>query len=209
MSLQPFLSKFRLTEDIGNGLPDQVIQDIVDSEFTECINELGGKTFEYGLYRVFRGDQLAAATGSMAKAFPELAKRLVVFGYDWLGRHFAIDQGRRKDGRPLVLLLEPGAGEAQQIPVPITEFHNEELVNYANEALAAKFYESWRALDNAPIQADKCVGYKVPLFLKGKDDIQNLELVDLDVYVEICGQLRNKVRELPAGTTIRSINIKK
>jgi hypothetical protein len=52
-----------------------------------------------------------------------------------------------------------------------------------------------------------CVGYKVPLFLGGADGLANLEVIDLSVYVEICGQLRNKVRTLAPGQSIRSVRL--
>lgn len=119
---------------------------------------------------------------------------MIPFGYDWLGRYFAVDFGRMKDNQPLILLLEPGAGEAMQIPAPVTEFHNETLVELANDALALSFYKEWKEINPDDIQPDQCVGYKVPLFLNGADDIDNLELSDLSVYIEICGQLRNKVK---------------
>ena len=45
-----------------------------------------------------------------------------------------------------------------------------------------------------PIIRTGCVGYKVPLFLGGADVLANLEVIDLSVYVEICGQLRNEAR---------------
>lgn len=39
------------------------------------------------------------------------------------------------------------------------------------------------------IPHDKCVGYKVPLFLNGEDNISNLELSDIEVYWGIMGQM--------------------
>ena len=40
------------------------------------------------------------------------------------------------------------------------------------------------------------------------DSVDNMELVDLDVYVEICGQLLNKTKTLPDGAVIGDITIK-
>lgn len=188
MVYDTFLRAFEMTEDNGNGrLPPEAM----DDDLAACLRELGGKTFEHGLYRLFRSDQVSEATQNMAAAFPELAERILVFGYDWLGRHFALDSGRLAGSKRLVLMLEPGAGEAMEIPVPIVQFHNEELVEYRDEALAFSFYKEWRKLDPSPIPHDKCVGYKIPLFLGGADTIDNLEVTDLDVYVSLCGQLRN------------------
>ena len=93
----------------------------------------------------------------------------------------------------MVLLLEPGPGEALQIPLPIIAFHDEELPAYADDALAAKFYQQWKAQHPSDIPSEKCIAYKVPLFLGGKDVVENLELSDLDVYLELCGQLRRQI----------------
>ena len=46
----------------------------------------------------------------------------------------------------------------------------------------------------------------MPLFLGGRDEIHNLELVDMDVYWSICGQLRLGTRKLPEGTTIQQVS---
>jgi hypothetical protein len=171
------------------------------------IRELGGRTFNHGLYRVFRDDQLVAAREAMEGVFPEYRGRIVPFGFDWLGRHFASDLARVENGKPLVLMLEVGAGEAMEIPASALNFHNVELVEYADDALSAPFWNQWRALNPNDLAFTDCVGYKVPLFLGGADVVANLEVIDLSVYVEMCGQLRSKVRTLPPGQSIRNVAI--
>jgi len=206
MLFDQYYRRFRKTDDVGNVHIQKHLEGI-DNEFCECIKELGGKTFNSGLYRVYRGDQIQQATDSMKKAFPEMKDRIICFSFDWLGRNFAIDLYRKENEKPLVLLLEPGAGEAMQIPVSIIDFHNDELVNHTNDALAVDFFKEWRSQTNLAIGYHQCVGYKVPLFLGGDDTVDNLELFDMDVYIDICGQLRNKTKELPNGMTIRDITI--
>lgn len=206
MLFDQYYRKFKKTDDVGNIHIEEHF-DGMDDEFRECIKELGGKTFNNGLYRVYRGDQIQQATDSMRKAFPEMKDRIICFGFDWLGRNFAIDLNRKENDNPLVLLLEPGAGEAMQIPVSIIDFHNDELVNHTNDALAVNFFNEWRSQTNLAIGYYQCVGYKVPLFLGGDDTVDNLELLDMDVYIDICGQLRNKTKELPNGMTISDITI--
>ncbi|WP_434798222.1 T6SS immunity protein Tdi1 domain-containing protein [Terrisporobacter vanillatitrophus] len=36
------------------------------------------------------------------------------------------------------------------------------------------------------------MGYKVPLFLGGEDDISNLEEIDMEVYWSVTGQLNSQ-----------------
>lgn len=40
---------------------------------------------------------------------------------------------------------------------------------------------------------NQCVGYKVPLFLNGQDDIDNRELSDMEVYWGLMGQMVNSM----------------
>ena len=135
----------------------------------------------------------------IAEAFPEFADRACPFGYDWLGRQFAIDIGRQEAGQPLVLLLEPGTGEGLEIPSTFAAFHDEEIVDYRDAALASGFFDTWSRTQGAvvPLPRGNCVGYRVPLFLGGHDDVDNLELIDLEVYWTICGQLRRRTSQLP------------
>jgi hypothetical protein len=58
-----------------------------------------------------------------------------------------------------------------------------------------------------PLKASECVGYDIPLFLGGADEVPNLTRTDMGVYWSICGQLRNGTRNLPAGATISGVVI--
>ncbi len=50
---------------------------------------------------------------------------------DRLGRQFAADSSRGFGTDPELLLLEqPGTGEALEIPVTLSKFHDEELADY-------------------------------------------------------------------------------
>ncbi len=205
--LYNFINTFKATGDVGNVKASICFEKEHGLFFTTCINELGGKSFNHGLYRVYRSDQINTATYLVEEAFPELKNRIVCFAFDWLGRHFAVDSSRQKNGQHLILFIEPGTGEVLQIPSNIIDFHNIELVNYTNDALALSFYNEWKRRNNEVLQHDQCVGYKVPLFLGGDDTIDNLEVIDLEVYIEICGKIRNKIISLPDGTPIRKITI--
>lgn len=167
--------------------------------------ELGGTSFNHGLYRVLRADQVVCARKAIEDVFPEYCGRIVPFGFDWLGRHFACDLARVENGRPLVLMLEVGAGEAREISASVIDFHNTELVEFADDALAAKFWRQWTSRNPDELALTDCVGYKVPLFLGGSDILENLEVIDMSVYIEICGQLRSKTRELMPGQSIRNV----
>jgi hypothetical protein len=206
MSLNRFKSAFKSTACTERPTSTK-LRELAVPDLPLILGELGGQTFNHGLYRVLREDQLILAREAIESVFPEYRGRVVPFAFDWLGRHFASDLGRVVNGRPLVLMLEVGAGEAMEIPASALEFHNVELVEYADDALSAPFWNQWRTENPNDLAFTDCVGYKVPLFLGGADSVANLEVIDLSVYIEICGQLRRKVRTLPPGQSIRNIRI--
>lgn len=206
MNLARFFSSYVITADEGNAdLPPSLNK--VDLMLSDVIDKLGGKTFQGGLYRIFRGDQILDAMRAIVRAFPQLDKRVIPFGYDWLGRHFVIDLDRIENGAPQVLMVEIGAGEIMQIPVSIIDFHEIELVEYADDVVALTFYEDWKSANPNSINYHQCAGYRVPLFLGGEDNVNNLEISDLSVYVEICAQLLTKARTLLPGQKINNIAI--
>lgn len=195
-----FRSVYALRRDsaqAGEGwLPAQLMS--VDG-YSDFASEFGGASFDGGLYRIHDSRTGTTALGLIADAFPEFAKRSCPFGYDWLGRQFAIDSDRVVAGQPQVLLFEPGTGEVLEVPCSFSTFHEFELVESPDAALAADFFKAWsNANPHAmPLLRDQCVGYQRPLFLGGQDLVENLELSDIEVYWSLCGQLRRLAPQIP------------
>lgn len=176
-------------------------------DLSEFFARFSGASFGEGVYRVHDVANIEHWNVMVAKTFPEFSRRIQCFGYDWLGRQFALDQARKINGNSAVLMLEPGTGEVLEIPASLTSFHDVELVEHGNEALATDFYAQWRKSGGGIPKVSECCGYSRPLFLGGQDEIGNLELVDMDVYWGVIGQLLGKVRSLPPGTPINSFDI--
>jgi hypothetical protein len=170
----------------------------------EFFASFGGMSFRNGLYRAVDAGDLGAWQKRIGLAFPQFAGRVICFGYDWLGRTFAIDLKREEAHQPAVLMFEPGTGKALQIPANIETFHDLGLMQFGEAVLAISFYEKWIASGGQSPAFMQCLGYKKPLFLGGKDLVENLELSDLDVYWHIMGQLIVKTRGLPTGTPVRA-----
>lgn len=87
-------------------------------------------------------------------------------------------------------MFDVGAGEALEIPVSFSCFHDSELIEYTDAALASDFFVDWLKAHPERIEFEQCAGYRVPLFLGGVDELGNLELIDVDVYWTLTGQLR-------------------
>ncbi len=105
-----------------------------------------------------------------------------------------------------MLLFEPGTGEVLEIPFSFADFH-EQLDELQEAALAGSFYAAWTQANPElpPLSVAHCIGYKVPLFLGGKDTIENLEVFDLEFYWSMSGQLRRGTQTLPPGTSIGQV----
>lgn len=153
----------------------------------EFLKVYDGTTFLNGLYRLHRTEDVKKWNAIIHEAFPNLPAEIAVFGYDWLGRNFAVDVV--KDA---VLICEPGTGEVMNTGVNFVDFHNSEIVEYHDACLASEFFDEWqKANDHYVLRHEQCVGYKVPLFLNGNDELDNLEVSDMEVYWGIITPLMN------------------
>lgn len=166
----------------------------VEPSVQALIQSLGGSSFSRGLYRVMLPNDTHEWDSTASKTFPDFAGRLSCFAYDWLGRIFALDSGRLVDGLSGVVMLEPGTAQALEIPCHLASFHDEELIEFNDAALATEFHNSWLSHGGTAPSYRQCIGYLQPLFLSGKDKITNLAVNDMNVYWEITSQLILKVR---------------
>lgn len=189
-----FLAKYKKSSQVENAPGMELLNKLEPyaEGFSGLMSTYGGSTFNDGLYRLHAAQDILKWTQLVEESFTHYKDRIICFGYDWLGRHFALDKNRVEKDQMLILLLEPGTGEVMQIPANFSTFHNQELVEYQNEALASDFYNAWINTGGEIPSHTQCIGYKVPLFLNGNDTTDNLELSDMEVYWSICGQTLNQ-----------------
>ena len=153
----------------------------------DFLNSMNGMSFFNGMYRIFKNDDIDKWNNIVGQSFPRYKGRFDVFGYDWLGRVFALNKESKT-----VLLFEPGTGEVLDIPASFEDFHNIEIVDYHEDSLASNFFENWYSCyNNYKLKMNECAGYKIPLFLNGDDIVDNLEVSDMEVYWEIMMPLMN------------------
>jgi hypothetical protein len=177
----------------------------VDAQLRELLGSHGGKSFSHGLYRIISFENVVCWNEVVLSAFPSFSGRITCFAMDWLGRVFALDSARLEETRPGVVLFEPGTGEALEIPCNLERFHESEIIEYRDEALAENFYHQWIEHGGVAPEVSQCIGYKKPLFLGGSDTVNNLEVSDLDVYWTISAQLIEKTRGLHPGSSIGKV----
>lgn len=170
-------------------------------------DDMAGRTFLDGAYRAHRAEDIGKYTALAVATFPDLENRITCFGSDWLGRQFATDEARLVRGERQILLLEPGTGEALEIPVSLDIFYTEELIHQPDAAVAFDFFQNWLSSGGKVPSYGQCVGYKKPLYLGGEDDITNVEITDFEVYWCLSAQLLKQIRGLPEGAVIDSVSI--
>src|SRR5690349_2264615 len=86
----PFFANYRITTRGEGGRWPHDVQ----PGWTELLGEYGGTTFDNGLYRLHTPSTAARANEFITAAHPHLAGKVEAFGYDWLGRIFALVPAR-------------------------------------------------------------------------------------------------------------------
>lgn len=159
-------------------------------ELADFRSKYQGMSFGNGVYRVFDDTNVDKWKRIITEGYPDFENCFEPFAYDWMGRCFAVNLRNGKMGN--VLMFEIGTADVLEIPCNFMSFHEEEIPLYHDSCLASSFFNEWRINNNNDLQNDKCVGYKIPLFLGGTDTVDNLEVSDMEVYWHICSAAKNK-----------------
>lgn len=167
------------------------------------VSKYSGCSFNQGIYRLHSAGQIVLWDNVISAIFPQYQDSIRCFGYDWLGRQFAIVN----ENETQVLMLDADTGEVLEIPVTFDDFHNVELVQYGNDALAETAFNEWIATQNAPLKLSECVSFEIPLHLGGKDEMSNRERVDMGVHWELSAQVLDQTKPLKDGQRIEAIKL--
>ena len=118
--LERFLKSFELDDTNGRSLKSLPS----DAAITKSLE---GLSFNDGLYRVHSQLDLSKWSEITTRVFNQYVGRISCFGYDWLGRQFAIDHADCEGKKLQVLMFEVGRGKVYQIPADIFGFHDDIL----------------------------------------------------------------------------------
>ena len=160
--------------------PKQVIRFLIEN---------AGLSFNRSLYRLFTPADITKWNKNVCKLFPDFEHEIICFGFDWLGRIFALDKSRIENKQMQVVLLDPSSAEAFEIPCGFSDFHDIELVNYAEQALAEEFFNEYLQQNNPQPGYNQCISYIMPIFLGGDDCLHNLVCSDMEIYWEVCSEM--------------------
>lgn len=203
MKLEKFLLSFKQTaKEVSYHIKyqnDGLTMLNTSSEVKDVISELGGGTFDNGLFRIHNVGSFYYWTKTVLEYF-KIDGSTYVFAFDWVGRQYAVNQ---LDGRKLILMIDPATAEYFELEIDIEHFLSDDLNDFKNNVLEARKFESLTGKMFKVLSFDKCVGFKTPLMIGGKDELENLEVIDLEVYWDLNYQIYIKTRNLPNGSPIR------
>lgn len=165
--------------------------DIYGSEYRTFIIAFGGIQFGGGLFTAFAKADIRYWEEKIADVFPEHKGNFLLFGHDWMGRCYAIDRFS-EDER--ILVFDPGALEVYDIPLKFNDFVNKAIPMNPNECLAIDSFMKWHKTTEGVISDIECVSYKIPPFLGGADELENLEISNLVDYWQIIGETAKTLR---------------
>ena len=166
--------------------------------------EFSGAVFDDGLFKIHNKGSFYLWTELTFEYFKKFKGNSYCFAFDWVGRQYAVNY---INNRPRILMLDPATAEAFELEKNIELFFNEDLVEYKKEMLEFDKFKHLKKKLNSKLKFEECFGFKKMLFLGGKDDLENYELIDLEVYWELNYQIYTKTKDLPGGTLIDNINI--
>jgi len=189
----------RRNTDLLNEIPD----------LPALLAQLGGRTLNGGVYRLFDASLADAADAFVAYAYPAWYGRLAPVGWDWMGRIFAVDGSDRRDqsGERCASLLDPATRDLLDVPASVTDFHNLILVDDLETAAEETLWKEWRASSGRDLDYSEVAGWQVPAFLGGNLELANLAIQPATVYWELSGQLIAQTFKLKPATPVKSVRI--
>jgi len=161
------------------------------AEYRALANLVAGTSLGDGLLTFHTSDNGDRYKALLHDAFPGF-RTAIPFAHDWLGRQFAV---RSTATGNEVLIFEPGSGESFETGFDFLRFFSEAIVASPDLYLETEFYGAWRANGGAAPRDGYCIGFRAPLFLGGRGEVDNLEETDMDVYWHLCGELIRAIRD--------------
>jgi hypothetical protein len=169
------------------------------SEVQMLIDQFGGATLDKGLFRIHNRGSFYYWTKLGFDYFKKYRGASYVFGFDWVGRHFAVTNKANKN---IILMLDPATAEVFELEASIEDFFNIDLVEGKNDLLEEKRFQQLRKGISDDLAFDHCLGFIKPLFVGGKDENSNLDDSDMEIYWELNYQVYCKTKNLTDGTKL-------
>jgi len=168
-------------------------------ELRELFEGFAGIAFENGLFKIHTIGSFYLWTEIAFEFFKKYKGNSYCFAFDWVGRQYAVNYS---GGKTFILMLDPATAEVFELDANIESFLNEETDDFKNGLLEIEKFNTLRKKIAPNLQFSQCIGFKKFLFLGGKDELDNFEVIDMEVYRELSYQIYCKTRGLPPGTIV-------
>ncbi|HWZ16906.1 MAG TPA: T6SS immunity protein Tdi1 domain-containing protein [Mucilaginibacter sp.] len=168
-------------------------------ELRELFEKFAGMAFENGLFKIHTIGSFYLWTEIAFEYFKKFKGNSYCFAFDWVGRQYAVNYSK---GKTLILMLDPATAEVFELEANIESFLSEELDDFKNGLLEIEKFNTLSRKIVPNLQFSQCIGFKKFLFLGGKDELDNFEVSDMEVYWELSYQIYCKTRGLPPGTIV-------
>jgi hypothetical protein len=203
MKYTRFLNVFRIHKAIKGEKP--IVSDGISAA---GIAVLPTAVYNDGLYAIIARKEATALTQLVETVFPTAPGKLAAFAVDWMGRVFCAD-GYNLDsqGAPTISFFDLAEPTSFATDVDFETFHNVTAVDDMADVFNLEQFSRWTAENKPPADGKSCIGYKVPLFLGGEDDQENMERTDRLVYLEMLTALWETAKNLPEGTSIEGVDL--
>lgn len=195
-----FKNKFSVYTTVAN-VPISITD--VPFKYAELLLEMGGTTFNKGLYSIHTFESSLKWADILSKYFQGYKNEILPFAYDWWGRQYAVS----KQGHEGIYVFDPVDLGDYLIDGNIIDFHNSTLTQDIELLDNVLFQDELKFLAVDGLSPFKAIGYKIPLFLNGKANLVNTEIVDGEIYWALQYQMYEQVKNLPDGTRISNVGI--
>ena len=186
-----FLSRYKITSTIDD---NDIIQDLHEvklfpKSLKSIIEIAQGKIYERGLFRIYNFKNILRRTQKGKEYFSSERSDYYCFGCDWTGRQFAVNYDNSH-----IFMLDHSINEFSHLKSTLEIFFCDFLVNMKNDVLlGTEFINIMDHLKIDQLVENQVLGFKVPLFLGGKDQLDNYIISDLDMDWDVSLQIKDQV----------------
>lgn len=181
--------------EVSKQLLEKAIPQQLALEATGYFSQFNGASFRSGLYRAVSLDAIQKWNALIHGVFPTAPSETMPIGYDWLGRFFCVDVEGLSRNENRIFLLCPYSSDALEIPADFVGFHNNVLVDQMHPAVEDELFDKFKENTNlSMLPINTCVGLITPTFLGGELIIENMHLIDVEVYWDLTAQLISQLR---------------
>lgn len=158
-----------------NTTPNIVYSDSKDA-YTNFMDMFDGQTFNKGLFRVIKKEEVSLWKEKIHLAFPKYIDKIKPFAFDWSGRFYCVSTFETA-----VYMFDIGYNKAIINPVDLVEFLEEDIASNPNTTLSLENFSRW-ITENIHIEYNYCLGFINPVFLGGEYQLENIQITHVGEY---------------------------